>query len=352
MSAALPRLGVTAYSFTPVYHGLRYSFEELIREIGRRGLGPGLEIVGFQSIRDFPRISADFAARFRDLLAETGLEPSCLALNGDAGIHAGRLLDDREMADYLEPQIQAAVTLGFPAVRLQKTTSAGAVERLIPLAEEHGIKLAYEIHSPDTVRSDWVLALRELADRRDTRLLGFAPDWGASVRQPHPSLWRSFRQKGVPEQVIEGVAQRWHEVGALPELPEEGELMKEFIGLASSLGGGEAATGLAIYAVGIFGHQDPQAWREIAPRILHVHGKFFGIDDSGEEPAVPHDELLGLLVDVGYTGYISSEWEGWHWDSSPDPFEMVEAHHRLSRAVLDRHASALSAGPLSSEATR
>jgi hypothetical protein len=340
MSAVLPRLGVTAYSFTPVFHGLRYSFEELVREIARRGLGPGLEVVGFQSIRGFPTVTPEFASRFRDLLQETGLEPSCLALNGDAGIHRGRLLDDQEMADYLAPQIRAAVTLGFPTVRLQKTTTAGAVERLLPLAEEHGIQLAYEIHSPDTVRSDWVLALRELADRRGTRLLGFAPDWGASVQQPAPSLWESFRNRGVPERVLTGVAQRWHEVGELPELPDEGELMREFIGLAHSLGGGEAATGLAVYAVGIFGHQDPEAWREIAPQILHVHGKFFGFDESGDEPSVPNDQLLGLLLDVGYSGYISSEWEGWHWDSSPDPFDMVAAHHRLSRAAIERRSSA------------
>jgi len=41
-----------------------------------------------------------------------------------------------------------------------------------------------------------------------------------------------------------------------------------------------------------------------------------------------------VLVEGGYSGYISSEWEGWHWDDTPDPFVMVEAQQRLIRRIL------------------
>ena len=49
-----PQLGVTLFSFTRAYRDYRYTFEELIRKAGRLGFGPGLEIVGFQSIRGYP----------------------------------------------------------------------------------------------------------------------------------------------------------------------------------------------------------------------------------------------------------------------------------------------------------
>ena len=54
---AVPRLGVTLYSFTPDFHAGRFTFEELIVLAAERGLGPGLEVIGFQSFRNLPHIS-------------------------------------------------------------------------------------------------------------------------------------------------------------------------------------------------------------------------------------------------------------------------------------------------------
>ena len=59
------------------------------------------------------------------------------------------------------------------------------------------------------------------------------------------------------------------------------------------------------------------------PWIRHVHGKFFGIDESGEEPSVPVRDLIALLVGAGYSGAISSEYEGWHWNHWQDAFDIV-----------------------------
>ena len=70
------------------------------------------------------------------------------------------------------------------------------------------------------------------------------------------------------------------------------------------------------------------------PWIRHVHGKFFDIDETGNEQAVDHETLLRDLVEGGYTGFISSEWEGWHWIDNKDPFDEIAAQHDLSRRVL------------------
>src|SRR5205814_7476535 len=66
--------------------------------------GPGLEIVGFQSIRDFPRVGEDFVREFRDLLDETGLVPTALGANADAGLRRDRMLTDDELVEYMKPQ--------------------------------------------------------------------------------------------------------------------------------------------------------------------------------------------------------------------------------------------------------
>ena len=55
---------------------------------------------------------------------------------------------------------------------------------------------------------------------------------------------------------------------------------------------------------------------------------------------MPFETLLPLFADGGYDGYISSEYEGWHWDTTSDPFETVVRQQELSRRILAEHAAA------------
>jgi len=342
MAGLLPRLGVTLYSFTPHFHAGRYTFEDLIVQAAERGLGPGLEVIGFQSFRNFPRISHDLEQRFLRLVEEHGWELSCLDANVDVAVRADRLLDDDEIVEYVQAQLETAGRLGFPVLRLQNAASPAVMERLLPAAERLDVKLGMEIHAPETVRSPWVLALRELYARLDSPYLGFIPDFGASTTGISPSVFETFRSKGVSEELLDEIAKRWDELGEREF--EAHEEIGNFIALAHSMGAGDHAVNLAVFAVGIHGHQDPQAWQEILPDVVHVHGKFFDIGDGGRDPVVPVEGLIAVLVEGGYTGYISSEYEGWHWNTSSDPFEMVARQQALCRAVLEKHAPAVEAG--------
>jgi hypothetical protein len=327
-----PRLGVTLYSFTPDFHAGRYTVEQLIAKAAELGMGPGLEIIGFQSIRGFPRVSDELATRFRSAAEQHGFELSCLAINADVAVRSDRDLTDDEHAEYLGAQIEAAAKLGFPVVRSQATASPAVVERLLPLAERLDVRIGAEIHSPSTVRSPWVLALRELYERLESPYLGFIPDFGASTRGISPSVYETYRAKGVPDELLQAIAERWDELGTRDF--EAGEEIGRLIELAHRHGAGDHAVNLAVFAVGIPGHEDPHAWSEIMDDVVHVHGKFFAIDEEGRDPVVPFEELLPVFRDGGYTGYISSEYEGWHWDTESDPFELVVRQQELCRRVL------------------
>lgn len=334
MSAVLPKLGVTLYSFTPDFHAGRYTFEDLIVRAAELGLGPGLEVIGFQSFRNFPRISPELEKRFLRLVDEHGWELSCVDGNVDVAVRADRLLTEDELVDYVGAQLETAARLGFPVLRIQNQATPSVVERLLPLAERLDVKLGMEIHAPETVRSPWVLALRELYARLDSPYLGFIPDFGASTRGISPSVFDVFRAKGVSEELLGAIAERWDELGTREF--EAHEEIGNFIGLAHSMGAGDHAVNLAVFAVGIHGHQDPRAWQEILPDVVHVHGKFFDIGEDGREPVVPIEELIDVLVEGGYAGYISSEYEGWHWNTESDAFEMVARQQALCRSALER----------------
>jgi hypothetical protein len=341
-SVARPKLGVTLYSFTPYFHARQYTFEDLVRIVGERNLGPGLEVVGFQSIKGFPRLPDGFARRFRQLVDESGLELSALGANADAGVHHDRLLSDDELEQYMLAQLEAAHTLGFPTVRVQYSVTPDLMERLLPHAERMGLTLGMEVHSPHNVHHPVMLALLDRFEKLGSPHLGFIPDWGASLTRVPPSMIATYREQGLPDELLEGFEELWDQFHQGPLIASDEDQAVQFRALhelAGRLGAGELASHLG-NAVALFGHQKPEDWKEIMPWVVHVHGKFYDIDSEGNEPSAPHEILLRDLVEAGYDRYISTEWEAWHWNTTDDPFDMVAKQHALSERVLRSLAAA------------
>jgi sugar phosphate isomerase/epimerase len=322
------KLGSTLFSFTNEFWMRELTFEQLIARVGEQNLGPGLEIIGFQSIRDFPRVSDDFAARFRDLMAQYRLEPSSLAINADVWLRrGGKPLSIEETADYLEPQIRAAAKLGFPVVRSQLAAAPEVIERLLPVIERLGVRIGPELHAPWTLSSPAVQAYRELYARLRSPLLGFIPDFGSCAKAwPAPYL-RQLREAGTPAQLLDLAMQVWNGEGE-PQWKRD-----EFARRAAA----QKFEATAISRLGVLFSmlvkQDPRVWLEIMPQIVHVHCKFYDFDADGNETTVPYEELLPVFVEGGYAGYMSSEWEG-HMYSRASGIEAVQKHHALSRRIL------------------
>ena len=329
MSHAKPRLklGTTLFSFTSEFHSREYTFEQLVAEVARRNLGPGLEIIGFQSIRGFPEVSDAFIERFRELMAQHRLQPSCFDANADVMLRRGQMLSIEEQVAYHEPQIRAAARLGFPTVRCQFTAAPEVLRRLVPLAEKLNVKMGPEIHAPLGVNSPPVLAYREMYAKVNSPCLGFVPDFGSTARPiPEPYL-DTLRERGIPERLIQMALEIWKL--PLDAVAKRAELAKRLDGepidptYQSALG----------IMYNIMSPNDVRSWLEIMPQIIHVHGKFYGFDAEGNEASIDYPALLKVLVEGGYQGYLSSEYEG-HMYSEASAFEAVSKHHALCRRVL------------------
>jgi len=128
------RLGVTFYSFTPEWHSRRLGFDDLMRRTAELGIGPGIEFVGFEHIRGFPGVDAEFVRSFREAAERYELVPVCLDGQVDLGIRSDRMLTVDETFDYCALQIEAARKLGFPALRLQYGGFAAVAERVAAAA--------------------------------------------------------------------------------------------------------------------------------------------------------------------------------------------------------------------------
>ncbi|MES2259949.1 MAG: sugar phosphate isomerase/epimerase [Pseudomonadota bacterium] len=323
------KLGTTLFSFTNEYHSRAWSFEDLIARVAELGLGPGLEIVGFQSIRGFPAVSDAFAERFRELMAIHQLEPSCLAVNADAAIRRGQMMSVDEAVAYHIPQLEAAAKLGFPVVRLQFMLQPEAVRRLVPLAEKLGLKMGPEIHAPLTVESPPVMAFREMFDKVNSPSLGFIPDFGASALTLPASYLENLRSQGIPEHLLQLALEVWH------CKRDANWKREEFARRVAPFKADATIVSALSVMFAILSSQDIDAWKQIMPQVIHIHGKFYDFDADGNETSIPYGQLLPLFVEGGYQGYMSSEWEGSLY-SRADAFEMVRKHHALARRILQR----------------
>lgn len=342
-----PVQGVTLYSFTRDFHGRRYSFEQLVRKVAERGLGPGLEIVGFQSIRNFPDVSDEFVTGFQRLIGETGLRPSALGANADSYLRRDRALTGEEMVEYMRAQIEVAHRLGFPIVRVQYSVTPDDMERLLPVAEANDVRLGMEIHSQHSVGHPVIQALLERYEKLGSPHLGFIPDWGVSMRKIPRTLLARLRAQGASEELLRAVEELWEaglERGPLLSDADIDAERQAFWDLAHRLGGEKFAHDIMVNASGLFGHQKPEDWAQVMKWAVHTHGKFYEIDEHGDEPSVPIREIMKVYLEAGYSGVISSEWEGFHFNDRDDAFDVVAGQQALLRRTAEELGSHMITG--------
>jgi hypothetical protein len=324
-----PILGVTLYSFTNEWQQRKYDLESLLARVAESGLGPAVEVVGFQSIRTFPEVSDEFADTFRGLLDQHGLIPSCLGANIDIGRRKGQLMSEDEMLDYVERQAVSAKKLGFPVLRIQAFVGPKGFEKLAPIGEKYGVHIACELHSPLTVDNPEVVALMECFERVKSSFIGFVPDFSSSMNTPPEVYWESLRSEGAAEELIDETKSIWRSDRSNPEkfaaLAEAGTKYKA----------SPAVTGQLNMSMTMFGRMQPENLAELLPYTHHIHGKFYGVDGSGRDPSIPYDRLMSVLKKENYTGTISAEWEGHAFTEELIGFQQVQAWHNMCASLLD-----------------
>ena len=79
---------------------------------------------------------------------------------------------------------------------------------------------------------------------------------------------------------------------------------------------------------------DPADIHGIIDHVVFIQAKFHDIDDNLEDQQIPWEPVLRALKEAGYTGYLSSEYEG---DRIPwRSIEQVRRQHSLMRQVAER----------------
>lgn len=268
-------------------------------------------------------MSDEFERFFKSAVERWKLTPTCYGTYADPFMLKDRDLNNDELVEYIVPQLHSAAQLGFKTARLQYFSYTVA-ERLLSWAEKLDLKMGYELHTPLTIESSQTQILIEQIERLDSPYLGLIPDTGIFTRSIPEFCLSEIRESGFSDKLLARAVELWNAMvdgpGAIEELQRLG-LRKENISTVERIWGS-------------FGHSEPEALRAIMPRVIHMHGKFYSMKD-GDEPNVRFEEVVKVLVESGYNGWMSSEYEG---SAGADTFNVVREHQAMVRRYAKKYA--------------
>ena len=325
------RRGVSLYSFQQLYYLREKTLEELIALSA--GMGAlGIETIAEQMMPGFPRLPDSFYEQWHGWMRQYGTTPSAHDGFFDTVLYRHRALTHAESVAMLRRDVEHAAKLGCTVVRTLHQAPPGAVEEVVPDLERHGLTLVFEIHNPrhfdDENNTKWL----PLFDRHPGRV-GYLLDLGIFVRRLPRVMMERFLRDGAQERVVQLVVDRYDAAVAsgagriyLQELPDEVE----------ELDPSETDRRIVRYA-SRFIWEEPERIRPVAKHIHHVHAKFWEMTDDGVEYSIPYEEVVPVLVDAGYSGWISSEYEGQRHIQDAfevDEIEQVRRHQELLKRIL------------------
>lgn len=295
-SGAPFRYGVSLYSYMGDY-GTDMDLETALRSIADLG-ATGVEILGEGHVPNYPDPPQTWVDEWFRLLEVYGLEPTNYGSWIDTRLHSsganGRDMTVEEGAATLQRDLRLAKRLGFRFVRpkigvvssdlIPHPIWTDVVERSLPLAAELDVVICPEIHSPTPIKHEVVDDYIALIKRTGTKHFGLLLDTG--IFQDRPIPLRPGELPGRRPAFLDGIA------------------------------------------------VDPADVFDVIEHVVFIQAKFHDIDDSLEDQQIPWEPVLRALKDAGYTGYLSSEYEGERipWRS----IEQVRRQHSLMRQVADR----------------
>lgn len=325
MSKTGVKYAVALSSYMHEFRSEAYTLEELIA----RAAESGTEAVEFLNPTHFPNwpdTAAEELRKIRKLVERAGLAVSSSGCGAymDTAIKTGETLTTDEQVAYLTRELKFAHELECPVMVIGPNIPPEVEIACLPTAEDLGVRIGIEIHAPYSIDYMGEYGLTP-ARLKDSPYLGIVPDAGAFADRMPRRLLDKCIEMGLPAGAIDagedylsaGLPLTWmKQLLAGMGSPEIFEDAVELLYLTSSL-------------------EDPNSLAPCIPYVVNVHGKFWDIDDRGDEPSISYPEFMHVFADNGYEGYVCSKYEGWLMDAEPRGFDMVERHQALMRRCLE-----------------
>lgn len=325
--------GVSLYSFQNETFQGRMSLEDCVRTCAEMG-AMGIEIIGEQSFWGWPEVGVADAEidNWHALMRKYGTVPVSHDFMLDYKRYKGREMPFDEQVASVRKDVDFGARLGMKYIRALVSIAPEVLVAAAPYAEEKGLKILIEVHAPLHFDHPWIIRHAEAFEKSGSDALGFLPDMGMFLFR-FPRVWKEkFMRVGVPANIADYIEKAY-----------EDRVLSEYVILNVQQMGG---TGPAIAMAETLRHNaafEPKRMLDHMNRIHNVHGKFYEMTADYVEPSIPYDEIVRVLKQGGYTGYICSEYEGNRWIEDveePNSVEQVRRQQEMLKRLIGEPAPA------------
>lgn len=300
----------------------------------------GVELISDQMITGAPKPTDETVGAWRRALDESGLVPVCNDIFINSTIYRNRTLRTAEQAELLKLELEVTKRLGFSLARLVSDTSPDVTEAVLPFAESIGVTMALEIHAGmsfgGAVTTRWI----EMMERAQSERLGLVIDFGIFCDRIPRVATHYFETLGLTPAVAEELGHLYATAGDTMRVFGNGFSggRIEFPEDLSALFAGPVDAEYAFFTTG-YENTPLDVLDRYFPYVKHSHGKIYEMTVAGEEYSIDYPTLVAHLDELGYSGYISTEYEGNRFVPVDEPVfdrEQIRAHQELLGALIGK----------------
>lgn len=255
-----PKRGVALYSYSAEF-GLEKTLEDCFEDVHDMG-AHGIEILANTHIENYPYPTEEWVEQWFRLCDKYEVVPVEYGNWIDSHVLGERDLTTEESYEMLARDIRLAHRLGFSVMRTKMPVISDTLEPVknwreiikmaLPLAEKLGIKMCPEIHTPTNLKSEMVNGFIAFIEETGTKNFGLNIDF---------SVFRT-----------EFTEHEYRDPNYVPNKPED--------------------------------------LIPLLPYVYCCHAKFIHMNDTFEETTIPYKEIIEVLKNQNWDGYLLSEYEG------------------------------------------
>lgn len=280
--------GVSIYSYSGEY-GKTMDLEDCFQDIADMG-ATGIEILANSHIDSYPDLSDEYLAKWQYLCKKYQIEPVEYGHWIDNRLFADRDMTIAEASAGLINDFKIANKLGFHILR----TKLGVIDdqltpqknwreiitAVLPAAEKYDVILCPEIHLTTVLADKMVADYVDFIETTGTKNFGLNID--LSVFQ-----------------------NRFDVPGVVVFNPESK-------------------------------HSLPEEIRPLLPYVKCIHAKFNKMSDDFTELTIPYPEILEILKEEEWSGYLLSEYEGAHKELPGFVSQELRKQHIMLKNIIEK----------------
>lgn len=293
------KIGVSIYSFTYFYDLKLMDLEQLLKTAHEMGY-EGVEIVAAQMADGYPNVSDEWIANFRAMLEKYQLKLVSWSAYIDMGLRRDRDMTDEEIIAHTRRDMILAKKAGAELVRTQHAIGPKNLRAMLPFCKQLDMKLCIEMHAPHHPDVPvWKEYLDIMAEPESQGYLGVVPDFSIFQYAPHKQMIENYLRGGFRPDKLDKVI----------------ELNKERLTAQQIMDTDDYTEYEKQVIEDIVDHYQSPAKLEDLKRLIpyapYIHGKFHYLDENCHNPCIPYEQIIPMVRDLGFKGYIASEYEGW-----------------------------------------